>query len=602
MKDKLKRRYLAIIAMMIIFIGQFATTIITNATGIRKNTSQGVVDFAQGQAKIKIVGNRNQTLKGKLFIVHRLFDAENSADLQSIQYSINDTYEHVLRSVVANQMEKTVHEVSEKDVINYMHGLNPDANDGAQSEQVLEGRYSEFRYFVEEVLDQIHSESISGMEIVVDDTKSDNSIEIKGLPFGYYMIEDATMTMGEYGSVSLTMVGTANPETNIQIKADYPVIVKKLQEDDKKEEIGLDGWNDIGDYEIGQTIPFKYESSIPDINGYDSYYYAWHDVMDEALSFQPDSVVVTISGTDNSYEKTYTLSETEYEILTNIENETFVIEVEDIKKIIDREFNQINENKENSYNQIVVVEYTATLNELAAADTGRPGFENDVRLEFSNNPNSGGDDETGYTPWDTVVCFTYKMNGVKVNTQGDSLEGAEFRLYYDPDCEQEVYVKQIDNGYCVINADSSKDYIEDSVAMKSNKTGMFVIYGLDSGLYYLKEEKAPAGYLPMKHAIKVNIAPVFSTERNAYVKGSGAREGVFSLLAQAYLKMASDGSYTNDYLALGTNSDHGSFNLAVMNETGKQLPITGSYVMPWLIGAGVVLMTVSIMRQRRKHE
>ena len=27
-------------------------------------------------------------------------------------------------------------------------------------------------------------------------------------------------------------------------------------------------WNDIGDYEIGQTVPYKYESNIPNMNGY----------------------------------------------------------------------------------------------------------------------------------------------------------------------------------------------------------------------------------------------------------------------------------------------------------------------------------------------
>ena len=45
-----------------------------------------------------------------------------------------------------------------------------------------------------------------------------------------------------------------------------------------------DGWNDIGDYEIGQTAPYKFESTIPNMNGYDTYYYAWHDKMDEALT------------------------------------------------------------------------------------------------------------------------------------------------------------------------------------------------------------------------------------------------------------------------------------------------------------------------------
>ena len=85
---------------------------------------------------------------------------------------------------------------------------------------------------------------------------------------------------------------------------------------------------------------------------------------------------------------------------------------------------------ENVYGQKVVLTYEATLNEKAAQDTGRPGFENDVRLEFSNNPDSNGEGSTGYTPWDTVVCFTYKLNGLKTNNHGAKLEGAKFSIIF----------------------------------------------------------------------------------------------------------------------------------------------------------------------------
>ena len=84
-----------------------------------------------------------------------------------------------------------------------------------------------------------------------------------------------------------------------------------------------------------------------------------------------------------------------------------------MKKIIDREFNRKNEAGENKYGQKIVLTYQATLNEKAAKNTGRPGFENDVRLEFSNDPDSAVRGSTGYTPWDTVVCFTYKIRSVR---------------------------------------------------------------------------------------------------------------------------------------------------------------------------------------------
>ena len=111
---------------------------------------------------------------------------------------------------------------------------------------------------------------------------------------------------GTHSAGSLCMVNTANPEADIHIKSDYPAVTKKIQEDDNRDDIGNEGWNDIGDYEIGQTVPYRYESNIPNMNGYDTYYYAWHDVMDEALTFNPDSVGIKIYATSSSQSKSYT--------------------------------------------------------------------------------------------------------------------------------------------------------------------------------------------------------------------------------------------------------------------------------------------------------
>ena len=70
----------------------------------------------------------------------------------------------------------------------------------------------------------------------------------------------------------------------------------------------------VGDYEIGQTVPYKYESNIPNMNGYKTYYYAWHDKMDKALTFQTKSVKITISDEKG---KSYTLKEGEFTVNTN---------------------------------------------------------------------------------------------------------------------------------------------------------------------------------------------------------------------------------------------------------------------------------------------
>ena len=78
-------------------------------------------------------------------------------------------------------------------------------------------------------------------------------------------------------------------------------------------------------------------------------------------------------------------------------------------------------------NSVVEVLYSATVNENAVL--GSKGNPNKVYLEFSNNPNINGEGETGFTPEDTVIVFTYKVVVNKVDQDKQPLAGAEFTLY-----------------------------------------------------------------------------------------------------------------------------------------------------------------------------
>ena len=70
------------------------------------------------------------------------------------------------------------------------------------------------------------------------------------------------------------------------------------------------------------------------------------------------------------------------------------------------------DNQENPATQYgyIVIFYDAVLNENA--EIGLPGNENSAYLEFSNNPNGEG---TGQTTEDTVIVFTYELDGTKVD-------------------------------------------------------------------------------------------------------------------------------------------------------------------------------------------
>ena len=213
---------------------------------------------------------------------------------------------------------------------------------------------------IEQIRDQLVSQGYSSDTFTVTNTLEDGSIEIQGLQPGYYMIDEITSVQDTHSAASLILLDTADDSCDIQIKSDYPSIIKKIEEDD----LNI-GWNDIGDYEIGQSIPYKYETYIPDIKAYNTYKMIFHDIMDEALTFDSDSVQIQISDS----EKTYTVPSNQYSIVENTDNESFIVQISDIKSIIDQQFS-------NGYGQKVLFTYNAYLNEKAKDRSGRAGFEN----------------------------------------------------------------------------------------------------------------------------------------------------------------------------------------------------------------------------------
>lgn len=529
------------------------------------NTVNGIVDYNNGQAKIRILPNGNQSLVSKQFAVYKLFQAQISNT--SINYFYNEEYKDVIEDVVSNRLNKD--SISEYEVIDYI--------------QSLEDHSSSLRELIEEIRDQLVSLGYSSDTFTVTNTLEDGSIEIQGLQPGYYMIDEITSVQDTHSAASLILLDTADDSCDIQIKSDYPSIIKKIEEDD----LNI-GWNDIGDYEIGQSIPYKYETYIPDIKAYNTYKMIFHDIMDEALTFDSDSVQIQISDS----EKTYTVPSNQYTIVENTDNESFIVQISDIKSIIDQQFS-------NGYGQKVLFTYNAYLNEKAKDRSGRAGFENKVALEFSNNPDTDGTNDTGMTPWDSVVCFTYQINAVKTNEENQSLQGAKFRLYRDENGTQEIKLKKVENVYVVMN----EDYLSnaESDEMISDENGLFNISGLDQGTYYLKETQAPDGYRKIQDSIKIVITPEFTTDRNSYYENQGASDQVLKTLsANCEIKQFLNGLLNSGSKALQTDVQTGSIQLKIVNQTGSKLPVTGSSMTLILLAGGSLLMIAGLYNLRKQ--
>ena len=644
----------------------------------------------------------NQSIKNKQFVFYKVFNATNAKNNESINYTFNEKYKAVVQEVVFNKLSNEykatnkitkASDVSEYAAIDYIQSLNTHKVDGAKAEQQVEGRYSNFRYFVEDLKNAIKAKGIEGDLVKVTSPDENNAIKVKGLSWGYYVVdevstgdsigdgqktEDATtpdghkaQSEGTHFASSLVLVNTVNNEATVTLKSDYPEITKKIREDDNQDKIGKnkDGWNDLADFQIGQTVPYSNDIRIPDMNGYHGYYFAIEDRMDQALTFKADKSKIKLTLTKG--DKTYTLKDNEYNLQTIGSNvsadvkeakyadsfedskSTFGLEIEDLKAIVDREFANFNSNNENDYSDIKGhVEYEATLNDKAAEDTGRPGFENDVRLIFSNDPDSTGTgfnkpttppgkNPKGKTPWDTVVAFTYRLNGNKVNTNNLALEGAKFRIYSDEAMTKEVIVKKKEsttkveestttttqaettttttsnadsgsistkdskskslNDYVVVDKDSAGN--TQGVDIVSDAEGNFSIVGLDSGTYYLKEVAAPDGYRTLKDPIKVTINAKMNDDRDHYLKGDGATEkGLQSLSGKADLTEFYHQIFKTGSSDLKADSDAGTLELTVMNETMEKLPVTGGQAMAVVLAVGAGIVGFSIYAVTKKKE
>lgn len=374
----------------------------------------------------------------------------------------------------------------------------------------------------------------------------DNESSCK-VPAGYYLIKDKEDTLAGTEESYTTYIVTLSKNTTIEPKSAVPSFEKKIKDtNDSKGEIS--GWQDSADYDIGDQVPFKLEGTVAsNYDAYKTYYMAFHDVEEKGLTFNSESVKVYVDGTEIT---------SEYEVKTSelTDGCTFEVVFSDLK--------QIESVKANSK---ITVEYTSTLNENA--NLGNQGNVNKAKMEFSNNPNQeqGGEKETGETPWDNVIVFTYKVVVNKVDGEEKALAGAEFTLE-----------KVLKNG--------EKQTI---TVVKSEDGTSFEFKGLDDGDYILTETKTPAGYN--------TIAPIKFTvtaKHNITWESEGRTDILTSL----------NGNVTTGNITFTSSDDKSTLTTKVINKKGITLPSTGGMGTTIFYVIGSILMigaAITLVVKRR---
>ena len=167
------------------------------------------------------------------------------------------------------------------------------------------------------------------------------------------------------------------------------------------------------------------------------------------------------------------------------------------------------------------------------------------------------------------VLAPYELIVHKVNDHAKVLEGAEFTLYKDEECKQELQ-----------KATSGKD-------------GILRFQDLEvETKYYLKETKAPEGYRIPVNSDGTDIV------YEIYTKSDPQKD-----LFEYYVNGKKYTDTTGDFAITGTKAER-EVHLKVVNFVGMQMPETGS---PWtlgivLVGIGCLIVAGYFMKRKGKQE
>ena len=292
-------------------------------------------------------------------------------------------------------------------------------------------------------------------------TKQGNVASVSGLPLGYYFVASS--------SGALCNLTTTNPEVTIHDKNDMPFEKKA----------------DQTDVEVGQTVNYTITGKVPAYTGFTSYTYKVADTMSEGLTFNQNSIKVTVGGVDKTTDCTIGKNVGE-----NANSFTVTIPVLSQKYTIGAE---------------IKVTYSAVVNKNAIAVVS----ENEAKLIYSNDPTT---DETKIITPPVVKVYSSKIVIDKVEkvaegTPAKRLKGAEFVLYKEVTptgggSATKYYWKWNDT-------DEKVEWVENRAEATVAKTDMYgytLFFGLADGTYYLVETKAPAGYNRLEEPVTVTVA------------------------------------------------------------------------------------------------
>lgn len=411
-------------------------------------------------------------------------------------------------------------------------------------------------------------------------TTATGGYEFTNLDGGYYFVKDKTVPEADaYSKYMLKVV----KNTTVSVKADQPKVEKKVYEEDYTGDEYGTGYNDVADHFIGESVPFKLIGTLPSAEqfaAYDSYYYEFNDTLDAGFK-APAAGDFTVKIGDT------------------VVTEDFDIVIGDVPDANGKTATSISiKPKGNDIKQImtdknidfsiatpkVTVDYKAVLDDDAVI--GLDGNENKVDLKFSNNPNATGDgtNNTGKTPEDKVIVFTYEFDTLKVDSADNNkkLQGAEFTIQNS----EKKYASVVDGVF-----KGWLDTADDTCTLVTDENGFIKVKGLEGGIYTVTETKAPTDYNLPSQPFTVTLTAQKELTQN------------WNTTASDVLKNFS-GTVNNSTATDNANIsvDGYTATLTVKNTKGAELPETGGIgTKLFYVGGGALVLASAVILISKKR-
>lgn len=286
------------------------------------------------------------------------------------------------------------------------------------------------------------------------------------------------------------------------------------------------------------------------------------------------------------------LAASEYEITTGEDQLSFTIQIKTIKDY--------------TPGAHIVVRYQGSLNNSAVI---APGVNtNEVKLEYSNNPNDGGEGDTGTTEIDKVGVFTYELDINKFSKSTNELiEGAKFKVWNAETGGKFAAFKKVENTYKFMGWFKDGDPIDSEYTTElTSEDGKYQVQGLDSGTYYLEETAAPDGYAKLTNRVELELKVNYtktgddvSDKTNFHVQDWDGTQDVNKGPFKTLVTITEDGK---DNASL--NKTTGSMD--VYNGRESSLPETGGMGTTMLYTVGALLAggaaVFYVVNRRTKNE